>query len=140
VLDRYAHGDDVAQWRAWDDEWGGWQRERVGALARSGRAEVWLAARHGMPVGTLTLVDDHDGLVVVDDVVIHPAHRRRGIARMLLGTALASLRTATPLERVAVGVRPDSAGEGLSAAVGFTAVGAVRSWLRPAGGHVEDRR
>lgn len=140
VLDRYAHGDDVAAWRAWDDEWGGWQRERIGALARSGRAEVWLAARHGMPVGTLTLVDDHDGLVVVDDVVVHPAHRRRGVARLLLSTALASLRTATPLERVALAVQPDSPGEALCVEAGFTAVGSVRAWLRPAGGDAEDRR
>jgi ribosomal protein S18 acetylase RimI-like enzyme len=140
VLDRYAHGDDVTAWRAWDDRWGGWQRERIGALARAGRAEVWLAARHGMPVGTLTLVDDHDGLVVVDDVVIHPAHRRRGIARQLLGTALASLRAETPLERVALGVRPDSPGEALGLDAGFRPVGTVRAWLRPAGGDTEHHR
>jgi len=140
VLDRYAHGDDVTAWRSWDDEWGGWQRERIGALARAGRAEVWLAARHGMPVGTLTLVDDHDGLVVVDDVVTHPAHRRRGIARVLLGTALASLRAETPLERVALGVRPASPAEALYASLGFTAAGTVRAWLRPAGGDARDRR
>jgi GNAT superfamily N-acetyltransferase len=140
VLDRYAHGEDVTAWRAWDEQWGAWQRERIGALARVGRAEVWLAARHGMPVSTLTLVDDRDGLVVVDDVVTHPAHRRRGIARLLLGTALASLRDATPLERVALGVRPGAPAEGLAAAAGFTTVGAVRAWLRPAGRAADDRR
>jgi len=140
VLDRYAHGEDVTAWRAWDDQWGAWQRERIGALARVGRAEVWLAARHGMPVATLTLVDDQDGLVVVDDVVTHPAHRRRGIARVLLGTALASLREATPLERVALGVRPGAPAAGLYAAAGFVPVATVRAWLRPAGRAADDRR
>ena len=133
VLDRYAHGDDVAVWRAWDEEWGGWQRERVSALARLGRAEVWLASRHGMPVATLTLLDDQDGLVVIDTIVTHPAHRRRGIARALLATALVSLRGAVPLERVAAAVRPGVPAEALSRSAGFMPVGDVRSWIRPAG-------
>jgi ribosomal protein S18 acetylase RimI-like enzyme len=93
-----------------------------------------------MPVATLTLVDDHDGLVVVDDVVTHPAHRRRGIARLLLGTALASLRDARSLESVALGVRPEAPAEGLYAAAGFMPVGTVRAWLRPAGRAAADRR
>jgi len=140
VLDRYAHGDDVTAWRAWDEQWGAWQRERIGALARLGRAEVWLAARHGMPVATLTLVDDHDGRVVVDDVITHPAHRRRGIARLLLGTALASLRDAASLERIALGLRPDAFAEGLFVDAGFLPVGTVHSWARVAEGAAVDRR
>jgi GNAT superfamily N-acetyltransferase len=133
VLDRYAHGDDVAAWRAWDEEWGAWDRERVAALARVDRAEVWLASRHGMPVATLTLLDDRDGLVVVEDVVTHPAHRRRGIARALLGAALVSLRGSAPLGRVALAVRPGAPAEALYASSGFTPAGHVRSWLRPPG-------
>jgi len=140
VLDRYAHGEDVTTWRAWDEQWGGWQRERIGALARAGRAEVWLAARHGMPVATLTLVDDRDGLIVVDDVVTHPAHRARGIAHLLLVTALTSLRGSTPLEQVAIGVRPGSPGEALAAGIGFQPVGTVHAWRRPAGWTAGDRR
>ena len=132
VLDRYAHGDDVEAWRSWDDAWGAWDRERVTALARAGRAEVWLASRHGMPVATLTLVDDRDGLVVVEALVTHPAHRRRGIARALLGTALASLRGSRGLEHVALASRPGAPAEALSAALGFTPVADVRPWLRMA--------
>jgi GNAT superfamily N-acetyltransferase len=131
VLDRYAHGEDVTAWRAWDEEWGVWDRERISALANVDRAEVWLASRHGMPVATLTLLDDQDGLVVVEDVVTHPAHRRRGIARALLGAALVSLRGSSPLERVALAVRPGDPAEELYAAYGFVPVGRVRSWLRP---------
>ena len=132
VLDRYAHGDDVDAWRSWDDAWGAWQRERVTALARAGRAEVWLASRHGMPVATLTLVDDRDGLVVVEDVVTHPAHRRRGIARALLVTALASLRGSRSLEHVAIAARPGAPAEALCLGLGFTAVADVQPWLRMA--------
>jgi GNAT superfamily N-acetyltransferase len=132
VLDRYAHGEDVEAWRAWDEEWGAWDRERVSALARVGRAEVWLASRHGMPVATLTLVDDRDGLVVVEDVVTHPAHRRRGIARALLGAALASLRGSRSLEQVALATHPGTSAEGLYIGSGFAPVADVQAWLRPA--------
>lgn len=132
VLDRYAHGDDVDAWRSWDDEWGAWDRERVTALARAGRAEVWLASRHGMPVATLTLVDDRDGLVVVEDVVTHPAHRRRGIARALLVTALASLRGSRSLEHVAIAARPGAPAEALYLGLGFAPVADVQPWLRMA--------
>lgn len=133
VLDRYAHGDDVDAWRAWDAAWGEWDRGRITALARRGRAEVWLASRHGMPVATLTLLDDADGLAVVEDVVTHPAHRRRGIARALLGAALASLGTARGLERVALSVRPGAPAEAMALALGLRPLADVRAWLRPDG-------
>lgn len=133
VLHRYAHGEDVAVWRAWDQEWGGWERERVLALGRLGRAEVWLATRHGMPVAMATLVDDRDGLVVIDALITHPAHRRRGIARALLGAALSSLRASAGLERVAIAAPGDHPVVPLVAAAGFLPVGEVRSWRRPAG-------
>jgi len=142
VLDRYRAGDDVSVWRAWDDVWGAWDRERVGALARLGRAEVWLASRHGMPVATVTLLDDQDGLAIVDTLVTHPAHRRRGIGRALLGTALASLRSATGLGRIAIAVDPGSAADGLALAMGFLPVGDVQVWTRPEGtvGRLDEQR
>ena len=133
VLDRYAHGDDVADWRAWDAAWGEWDRARVTALALAGRAEVWTVARHGMPVAALTLLDDTDGLAVVGSLVTHPAHRRRGIARALLMTALVSLRSAPGLTRVAFPVRPGGAAESLATGLGFRTVADVRAWRWPAG-------
>jgi GNAT superfamily N-acetyltransferase len=129
VLDRYAHGEGVTEWRSWDDEWGAWQRDRVRALAGLRRAEVRLAARHGMPVATLTLLDDRDGLVTVENLVTHPAHRRRGIARTLLTSALASLRGVDSVEHVALAVGPGSPGEHLARGLGFLPVADVRSWL-----------
>lgn len=133
VLDRYAHGEDVADWRAWDAAWGEWDRARVAALALAGRAEVWTVARHGMPVAALTLLDDADGLAVVGSLVTHPAHRRRGIARALLTTALASLRSVPALVRVAFSVRPGDAAEPLATGLGFRTVADVRGWQWPAG-------
>ena len=133
VLDRYAHGEEVTAWRDWDDAWGAWDRERIAALARADRAEVWLASRHGMPVASLTMMDDLDALVVIDRVITHPAHRRRGIAWALLGTALASLHGASPLERITIVMPPDAPIGEFSRAVGFTPVAAVRDWLRPDG-------
>ena len=132
VLDRYAHGDDVTAWRDRDAEWGAWDRERVTALARAGRAEVWLASRHGMPVAALTLLDDRDGLAVVEGVVTHPAHRRRAIARALLGSALASLADARRPDRVALAVTVGSPGEALARDLGFAALRDVHAWSRPA--------
>jgi GNAT superfamily N-acetyltransferase len=134
VLDRYANGDDVMTWRAWDDAWGAWQRDRVRALAGLRRAEVRLAARHGMPVGTLTLLDDLDGLVVVDNVVTHPVHRRRGIAHRLLATALASLRGIETVERIAIAVAPGSPGEALARGLGFRSRADVQCWVHDLAG------
>lgn len=131
VLERYAYGDDVTAWRAWDDVWGAWDRERVAALARERRAEVWLATRHGMPVASLTLLDDLDGLAVVDRIITHPAHRRRGIARALLGAGLMSLVDAPTLERITA-VGPVDAPIGvLARTMAFTPVADVRAWFRP---------
>lgn len=134
VLDRYAHGEDVVAWRSWDDAWGAWDRERFAALARAHRAEVWLASRHGMPVAALTLVDDLDGLIVVDRPITHPAHRRRGIARALLGTALASLVGMAQLDRITLATATDAPIGSLCRSVGFTPVADVRDWLGPGRG------
>ena len=131
VLDRYAHGDDVTAWRAWDDAWGAWDRERIAALARLRRAEVWLASRHGMPVASLAMVDDLDGLLVIDRIITHPAHRRRGIARALLGAALTTLHGAGSLDRVMLTVAADAPIDALGRAMGFTPVADVRDWSRP---------
>jgi GNAT superfamily N-acetyltransferase len=134
VLDRYAHGEDVDAWRAWDEQWGSWQRERIRALAGLRRAEVRLAARHSMPVASLTMLDDQDGMVVIDSIVTHPAHRRRGIARTLLRSALASLHGVDTLEHVAIATTPGSPAEALCTGVGFRPVADVSCWLQaPAG-------
>ncbi len=130
VLDRYAHGEDVTAWRAWDEAWGAWRRDRVRALAELRRAEVRLAARHSMPVAALTLLDDHDGLIVIEGLVTHPAHRRHGIARSLLQGVLASLQGNDAVTHIAMAVAPEAPAERLLQGAGFRPVADVYGWVQ----------
>lgn len=132
VLDRYAQGDDAAAWRDWDDEQGVWERERLRQLAAQRRAEVWLAQRHGMPVATLTLLRDLDGVAVLEDLVVHPAHRRGGIASTLVAAVLTA-RTADH-DRLLVAVLPGTPAAELFARVPHTVLAEVSAaLLAPAG-------
>jgi GNAT superfamily N-acetyltransferase len=140
VLDRYAQGDDAAAWRDWDAEQGVWERERLRQLAAQGRAEVWLAQRHGMPVATLTLLRDLDGVAVLEDLVVHPAHRRGGIASALVTAVLADRVAAT--DRLLVALVPGTPVAGLLARVAHTQVAEVSAALLapPATGRGEGHR
>jgi GNAT superfamily N-acetyltransferase len=127
VLDRYAQGDDAAAWRDWDAEQGVWERERLRQLIAQGRAEVWLAQRHGMPVATLTLLRDLDGIAVLEDLVVHPAHRRSGIALTFVAAVLAARAPAD--DRLLVAVVPGTPAAGLVARVPHTSVAEVSAAL-----------
>jgi GNAT superfamily N-acetyltransferase len=131
VLDRYAVGEDVATWRTWDEDGAAWAQGTVRALAQLGRAELWLAVRQGMPVAKLTVTRDLDGVAVIEDLVTHPAHRRRGIARALVAAVIAEHRTRRPEERLLVAVIPGSESERLHLALGMRPVVDVCSALRP---------
>jgi ribosomal protein S18 acetylase RimI-like enzyme len=133
VLERYAQGEDVPAWRTWDEEGAAWNRRRIRELAALGRADVWLASRHGMPVASLVVLRDLDGIAVVEDVVVHPAHRRRGIARTLLAAALAHQQQARPTERILLATDPSGVALTLYEGLGFEPVADVWSALRPAG-------
>jgi ribosomal protein S18 acetylase RimI-like enzyme len=130
VLDRYATGEDVPAWRTWDDEGAAWNRRRIRELASLGRADVWLASRQGMPVASLVVLRDLDGVAVVEDVVVHPAHRRRGIARTLLSAALAHQQQARPGERVLLAADPSGVALGLHTSLGFVGVADVWTAIR----------
>jgi ribosomal protein S18 acetylase RimI-like enzyme len=132
VLDRYAMGEDVPAWRTWDEEGAAWNRRRIRDLATLGRADVWLASRQGMPVASLVVLRDLDGIAVVEDVVVHPAHRRRGIARTLLAAALAHQQQARPDERVLLAADPDGVALSLYRSLGFVPVADVWTAIRPA--------
>lgn len=97
VLHRHAArpGEDRA--RGADDERLRWWVEGLQRLVAAGRARVLRAERFGTPVGVGVLhwapsVDvgpDHAGLAVVADVVVHPAHRRLGVARTVADALVA---------------------------------------------------
>jgi GNAT superfamily N-acetyltransferase len=115
VLARYAHGTTPEVWRTFDAELGAWHRERLAALAALGRADVWVATTQGMPVASLSLLRDLDGLATLEDLVTHPAHRGRGLATTLLMAALAFEQHARPAQRIVVALpaaRPASGSAG----------------------------
>lgn len=95
-------------------DWGGdeafWRETVEGRrqLAAEGRAITYLAVRWGIPVGTATLCwdpladvgPDHAGLAVVEDVVVHPAHRGVGIGAALVHAAVTRHLAGHPRARV----------------------------------------
>lgn len=131
VLYRYAHGEEPDDWRDLDDDFVTWSVDVQRELALAGRAQVWVAMRHGAPVARLTLAHDRQGLAVVEDVVVHPVHRGRGIATALTVTAVAAQLAVHPGSRVGVGAAPGSIADRLYRRLGFAPHATVWSARRP---------
>jgi GNAT superfamily N-acetyltransferase len=119
VLYRYATGSTPDEWRDWDQDRVAWKIEVQRELAAAGRAKVWLALRHGAPVGRLTVHHDRQGLAGVDDLVVHPAHRRLGIGAALTRAAIAAHRRERPEERIGVEVAPAGPSDRLARRLGL---------------------
>ena len=102
VLLRYLHGDHPDQWRAFDPEAVALTVDVQRELAAAGRTQVWVASRHGMPVGRVSLTHDRQGLATLSDLVVHPVHRRIGIGSVLLHRALRHHLDAVAGGRVAI--------------------------------------
>jgi GNAT superfamily N-acetyltransferase len=130
VLYRYETGDDPDAWRDHDEDFVAWAVDVQRELTTDGRAQVWLAMRHGGPVGRLTLVHDRQGLAVVEDVIVHPVHRRLGIASALTHAAVADHLDAHPGSRVGIGADPDSPADHLYRQLGFRPHATVWTALR----------
>lgn len=120
VLYRYEGEEPGPEgWRDFDEDFVAFSVDVQRELATDGRAQVWLASRHGGPVARLTVVHDRQGLAVVEDVIVHPVHRRRGIAADLVHRAVADHLATEPDARVGVGAVPGSVGERLYQRLGF---------------------
>lgn len=119
VLYRYASGETPDDYRAYDADFTTWSVDVQRELAAAGRCQVWVAMRHGGPVARLSLLHDRQGLAVVEDVVVHPVHRRRGIATALTHAAVTGHLAADPGARVGLGAVPGSSAERLYQRLGF---------------------
>ena len=120
VLYRYAaESPGPDGWRDWDEDAVAWSVEVQRELATDGRARVWLAARHGAPVGRVTLAHDRQALAVVEDLVVHPVHRRAGVGGELVHRAVAEHLAGEPEARVGAGAAPGSVAERVLDRLGF---------------------
>lgn len=119
VLYRYVEGETPDDWRAVSGRSVAWTVEVQRELAIADRAQVWLAMRYGAPVGRLTIAHDRQGLAVVEDVIVHPAHRRCGIASALAHEAIARHLDVHPGTRVGVVAEPGGTAERLARRLGF---------------------
>jgi len=132
VLYRYARGDTPDDWRDVDERFTAWAVDVQRELATAGRCQVWVAMRHGGPVGRLTLLHDRQGLAVVEDVIVHPVHRRIGIASALTHRAVSSYLDVVPGARVGIGAAPGSGADQLYRRLGFRPHATVWTARRPA--------
>lgn len=91
VLHRHAVAPGEDRSRGRHDDRLGWWVAGLRQLVGTGRARVLRAVRFGTPVGVgllhwapgVAVGDDHAGLAVVADVVVHPAHRGIGVGRAI---------------------------------------------------------
>lgn len=119
VLYRYADGDSPDDWRDRDQDDTDWSVDVQRELATAGRCQVWVAMRHGAPVGRLSLLHDRQGLAAVEDLIVHPVHRRRGIAAALAHRAISRHLDADAQARIAVAADPGSGADRLCRRLGF---------------------
>jgi len=130
VLYRYVEGQNPDDWRDWNQDFTDWSVDVQRELATAERAQVWIAARHGGPVARLTVVHDRQGLAAVQDVVVHPVHRRAGIASALTHRAITHHLETHPGSRVGIGADPGSPAEHRYRRLGFRPHATLWSALR----------
>lgn len=131
VLYRYAHGEELDDFREHDARAAEWSIEVQRELAAAQRATVWVAMRYGVPVARCTLAHDRQGLAVVEDVITHPVHRRAGIATGLVQRAVHEHLARDPAARIGVAHPPRHAAERFFAGLGFREHATVFTAHRP---------
>lgn len=119
VLYRYQQGDTPTQWRDVDHGEVAWKIDVQRELALAERCQVWLTMHHGGPVARLHVVHDHQGLAAVEDVIVHPVVRGRGVAAALIIEALRAHLHVDPGSRVGIVVPAGSVADRLARRIGF---------------------
>jgi GNAT superfamily N-acetyltransferase len=116
-----------------DERYWRWLVGEHRALATDGAGATLVAYRFGIPIGRAALFVPHAGvapavrqLAVVEDVVVHPLHRRTGVASALVSAAVQLARGVLPGVRVVVRSEPGSTTAGWYARLGFAPVS--RTW------------
>lgn len=122
-----------AGWEGDEPHWR-WLVEEHRALAADGAGATLVAYRFGIPIGRAALFVPHAGvaprvhqLAVVEDVVVHPLHRRIGVASALVSATVELARGVLPEVRVVVRSEPGSTTAGWYARLGFAPVS--RTWV-----------
>jgi GNAT superfamily N-acetyltransferase len=119
VLYRYEHGETPDEWRAFDDAFVAWsvevQRElAVAGAPRCGSRCVTARRSRGSRSSTTGRASPS-----VEDVIVHPVHRRRGIAAALTAKAIATHLAVEPATRVGIAAAPGSGAERIYGRLGF---------------------
>lgn len=140
VLYRYEDGQTPDEWREVDQGFTDWSVDVQRELTTAGRCQVWVAMRHGTPVGRLSMLHDRQGLAAVEDVIVHPVHRRRGIASALTHRAVAHHLDADAQARVGIGAEPGSGADRLYRRLGFRPHATVWTAVRHEVGGTGTRR
>lgn len=122
-----------ADWEGDEPHWR-WLVEEHRALAADGAGATLVAYRFGVPIGRAALFVPRAGvaprvhqLAVIEDVVVHPLHRRIGVASALVSAAVELARGVIPEVRVVVRSEPGSTTAGWYARLGFAPVS--RTWV-----------
>lgn len=111
-------GESEPYWR--------WHTDQQRQLVEGGSALVLVAYQIGIPVGRAGVFLPHDGaagvgdrLAVVEDVVVHPLYRRRGIGTALVLALADVARRLLPEVRVVIGSDPGTPTAAWYARLGF---------------------
>ncbi|TQN32420.1 acetyltransferase (GNAT) family protein [Haloactinospora alba] len=114
-------------------------RQKLASLrAKAPAARYWIARSAGTPCGFVASWPGHGDMGMVEDLFVHPDHRRRGIATRMLGHAVADARNraGTPPEGpfpVLIRAAADDEPKHLYHRLGFEPAAVLRSYQGPTG-------
>lgn len=102
-----------------------WRADRFKEMALAGRGRVWVVRRFGIPAAVAVCFRDEAGVASVDDVVVHPPHRRLGIGSHITAVTAGAHRDSFPDDRIVLGTDHGSDAERMYARLGFKPIATV---------------